>query len=135
MNRAISRSVVPRKDYFHTYDYYQVDEDEVEELVLESDADTMWRIGDGIAPSYNFIYRNVERLAEYETFHSSQIREGMLTREEGLRLVERENQPRHPSLKRCTEIVDLDFASTIQTINRNPNSTTDSPVKLSASPG
>ena len=123
----VSRSVVPHRDYYHMYDYYRWDEKEIEKLVLDEyqwetaiDTKTTWRIGDGTAPFYNYIYYTVAGFSEYDTFRSNQIREGMLSRDEGLRLVTIENQPRYPSIKWYTEILNLDFQSTINHINSIP---------------
>lgn len=123
----VSRSVVPHRDYYHMYDYYRWDEKEIEKLVLEEyqwetaiDTQTTWRIGDGTAPFYNYIYYTVAGFSEYDTFRSNQIREGMLSREEGMQLVMRENRPRYASLKWYTEILNLDFPSTMKIINSIP---------------
>jgi len=123
----VSRSIIPHRDYYHLYDYVRWDEEEIERLVLDEykwemavDTKTTWRIGDGTAAFYNYIYHTVAGFSEYDTFRSNQIREGMLTREEGLRLVEIENQPRYPSLKWYTSILNLDFHETIKQINRIP---------------
>ncbi len=120
------RSVLPKRDYAHLFDYYCWNESEVEEVLEEYEweraVDTRfsWRIGDATAPFYNYIYCTVAGFSEHDTFRSNQIREGMLTREEALRLVEEENQPRYPSLKWYTSIVGLDYRTTIATINRIP---------------
>jgi predicted glutamine amidotransferase len=123
----ISRSVSNHTDYFHMYDYYRWDEAEIEKLVLEEylwekaiDTHTTWRIGDGTAPFYNYIYYTITGFSEYDTFRSNQIREGMLSREEGLKLVNDENRPRYASIKWYTEIVNIDFESTIKQINTIP---------------
>lgn len=123
----VSRSVVPHRDYYHMYDYYRWDEEEIEDLVLGEyqwemaiDTKTTWRIGDGTAPFYNYIYYTVAGFSEYDTFRSNQIREGALSREEGLRLINEENRPRYASLKWYLDIVNLDWESTIRTINAIP---------------
>jgi len=123
----ISRSVVPHRDYYHLFDYYRWDENEVEKLVREEykwetaiDTPTTWRIGDGTAPFYNYIYYTVAGFSEYDTFRSNQIREEMLNREEALKLVMVENRPRYLSLKWYTEILNLGFSSTIKGINSIP---------------
>lgn len=123
----ISRSVAPHRDFCQLYDYFVWDEAEIERLVLEEyeweqavDTKTTWRIGDGTAPFYNYIYYTVAGFSEFDTFRSNQIREGVLSRAEGMRLIEEENRPRYPSLKWYTEIVGLDFAATIDRINSIP---------------
>jgi hypothetical protein len=123
----VSRSVIPHRDYYHMYDYVRWDEKEIEKLVMEEyrwetavDTQTTWRIGDGTAAFYNYVYYTVAGFSEYDTFRSNQIREGMLSREEGLRLVMIENRPRYPSIKWYTDILNLDFTSTIRKINSIP---------------
>jgi glucosamine--fructose-6-phosphate aminotransferase (isomerizing) len=123
----VSRSVIPHRDYYHMYDYIRWDEKEIEELVLEEyhwetavDTRTTWRIGDGTAAFYNYIYYTVAGFSEYDTFRSNQIREGMLSREEGLQLVMKENRPRYPSIKWYTDILSLDYPTVIKQINDIP---------------
>jgi hypothetical protein len=62
----------------------------------------------------------VAGFSEYDTFRSNQIREGMLEREEALRLVMEENRPRYASIRWYTEIIGVDFRSTIARINDIP---------------
>lgn len=123
----VSRSIVPHRDYYHMYDYYRWNEKEIDELVLGEyrwetaiDTKTTWRIGDGTAPFYNYIYYTVAGFSEHDTFRSNQIREGMLSREDGMRLIAEENRPRYPSIKWYTDILNLDFSSTIKIINDIP---------------
>ena len=123
----LSRSVVPHRDYYHLFDYFRWDEEEIEKLVLEEyrwetaiDTKTTWRIGDGTAAFYNYIYCSVAGFSEYDTFRSNQIREGMISRDEGMRLVMEENQPRYASIKWYLDIVGIDYESTIKIINNIP---------------
>lgn len=123
----VSRSIIPHRDYYHMFDYVRWDEKEIEKLVLEEyqwetavDTKTTWRIGDGTAAFYNYIYYTVAGFSEYDTFRSNQIREGVLSREEGLELVMSENRPRYASLKWYADIVSLDYSTTIKRINSIP---------------
>ncbi len=123
----VSRSIVPHRDYYHLYDYFRWDEEEIDKLVLDEyqweravDTKTTWRIGDGTAAFYNYIYYTVAGFSEYDTFRSNQIREGMISREEGLRLVMEENRPRYASIKWYLDILNFDFSSTIKRINSMP---------------
>ena len=59
---------------------------------------------------------------EFDTFRSNQIREGSLSREEALKLIEIENRPRYQSIKWFLDIIDLDFDKTISRINEFANS-------------
>ncbi len=122
-----SRYVVPKSDYYSMFDYYRWDEKEINDLILNEykwekaiDTNTTWRIGDGTAGFYNYIYYTVAGFSEYDTFRSNQIREGMLDRETALKLIIAENQPRYESLKWYLEIIGLDFENTIRRINQIP---------------
>jgi glutamine---fructose-6-phosphate transaminase (isomerizing) len=123
----IVRYVIPRKDYYRFFDYYQWDEKEIVNLIIKEydwetakDTDTTWRIGDGTASFYDYIYYTVAGFSESETFRSNQIREGMITREEGLKYIEKENQPRYDTIRWYLDTVGLDYTGTIQKINKIP---------------
>lgn len=122
-----SRYIAPKKDYYHMFDYYKWDEKEIEELILNEykwetaiDTKTTWRIGDGTAAFYNYIYYTVAGFSEYDTFRSNQIREGMINREDALKLINEENKPRYESIKWYLEIIGLEFEQTINIINKIP---------------
>jgi hypothetical protein len=91
------RSFTEKKDYYHIFDYWRWDEKTIEDTLEEYsweravDTNTTWRIGDGTAGFYNYIYYTVAGFTEHDTFRSNQIREGEIKREEALRLVADEN--------------------------------------------
>lgn len=123
----ISRSIMPRTNYYHLFDYVRWDEAEIEKILFGEydweracDTQTTWRIGDGTAAFYNYIYCTVAGFSEHDTFRSNQIREGQMSREEALRLVERDNQPRYPTIKWYLEVLGLNFESTIRRVNAMP---------------
>ena len=122
-----SRYLNPKRDYYHLFDYYKWDENEIENLIkneyeweLAIDTRTTWRIGDGTASFYNYIYYNVAGFSEYDTFRSNQIREGALTRDKALEIVNEENKPRYETIKWYLEIVGLDFETVIKRVNQIP---------------
>ncbi len=123
----LSRQYFKKADYFNFYDYTRWDEAHINRTILDEydwemaiDTKSLWRIGDGTAPFYNYIYYTVAGFSEYDTFRSNQIREGMLDREQALATVNEENRPRYESLKWYTEIVGLDFERTVKIINSIP---------------
>ncbi|MFC4269739.1 hypothetical protein [Polaribacter marinivivus] len=123
----LSRYLNPRKDYYHFFDFYRWDEKEIEQILLDDynwevskDLKSTWRIGDGTASFYNYIYYTVAGFSEFDTFRSNQIREGMITREEALELVNDENKPRYDSLRWYLEIVGVDYDKAINIINELP---------------
>ncbi len=122
-----SRYIAPKKDYYHLFDYYRWDENEINSLLQNEykwetaiDTKSTWRIGDGTASFYNYIYYTVAGFSENDTFRSNQIREGMLTREQAMKLIEEDNLPRYETLRWYLEIIGLDFAEVVKTVNNIP---------------
>ena len=120
------RSINKKTDYFHIFDYYYWDEQVVDRTLKAydwewaNDTPTSWRIGDGTAALYNYVYYTVAGFTEHDTFRSNQIREGMLTREEALSLVAVENLPRYESIQWYLDSIGLDFDAVISRINAIP---------------
>ena len=118
------RSFKKKTDYFHLYDYWKWDENLINQTLINKyewelapDTTTTWRIGDGTAAFYNYIYYKLAGFTEHDTFRSNQIREGDITREEALRLVEQENMPRYPNIRWYLDAINLDFEKVIKVIN------------------
>jgi hypothetical protein len=117
------RSIKKKSDYYHIYDFMRWDEYEVnstlEKYGFEKAPDTKstWRIGDGTAAFYNYIYYSIAGFTEHDTFRSNQIREGQLTRSEALELVLDENRPRYQNIRWYLDAVGLDFKDTIKIVN------------------
>ncbi len=120
------RSFTEKSDYFHIFDYWRWDEKQIDDTLADydwekaPDTNTTWRIGDGTAAFYNYVYYTVAGFTEHDTFRSNQIREGDLTREEALALVEDENRPRYPNIKWYLDAVGVDFAEAIKVVNAIP---------------
>jgi hypothetical protein len=113
-----------RTDYFAMFNHIIWDEREVESTIIGTydferspDSISTWRIGDGVAPFYNYIYVTANGFSEFDTFRSNQIREGFLERSQALELVVKENRPRAASLRWFLDAIGLDFDSTIKVIN------------------
>ena len=119
-----SRSIRKHNDYYYLFDYFKWDENELNNTLLNTynwekspDTESTWRIGDGAAPFYNYIYYTLAGFTEFDTFRSNQIREGQLSRSEAIKLVEEENKPRYQGIKWFLDVIDLDFQETIKRIN------------------
>ncbi|HRI99405.1 MAG TPA: hypothetical protein PKV67_01405 [Hyphomonas sp.] len=115
------------QDHLYLFDYLDWREDEVDRTLIDEygwetakDSDSTWRIGDGTAPFYNHIYYTVAGFTEYDTFRSNQVREGMLTREDALALVRRENEPRWASIRDYFHTINSDFDEAMRVIDRIP---------------
>lgn len=121
------RSFTEKKDYFHIFDYWRWDEKEVNNTLINHydwetavDTKTTWRIGDGTAAFYNYVYHTVAGFTEHDTFRSNQIREGDITREEALRLIKEENQPRYQNIRWYLDTLGMDFERVISVVNNIP---------------
>lgn len=121
------RSFTEKKDYYHIFDYWRWDEDIVNDTLLGEydwekavDTPTTWRIGDGTAAFYNYVYYTVAGFSEHDTFRSNQIREGQITREKALELLEEENHPRYQNIRWYLDTLGLDFESVIKIVNAIP---------------
>lgn len=122
----ISYYFIPHS-YHIFYDYIPWEEKTVNDTILNKcdfelspDTKSTWRIGDGTASFYNYIYYTVAGFTENDTFRSNQIRQGLVTREEAIGKIDEENTPRFESIKWYLDTIGLDFESTVKTINRIP---------------
>ena len=121
------RSFTKKNDYFHLFDYWRWDEDLINSKLVNEydweiapDTSTTWRIGDGTAAFYNYVYYTVAGFTEHDTFRSNQIREGQMSRERALELVHDENQPRYQNIRWYLDTLGMDFVDVIRVINKIP---------------
>lgn len=121
------RSFTDKKDYYHLFDYWRWDEDQVNDCLLNVydwekavDTPTTWRIGDGTAAFYNYVYYTVAGFTEHDTFRSNQIREGQMTREKAILLLEEENRPRYQNIRWYLDTLGMDFERVIKIVNAIP---------------
>ncbi|MDP2809117.1 MAG: hypothetical protein Q8O34_03105 [Rhodocyclaceae bacterium] len=115
------------KDFTSVFEYLPWPEHEIESVLLgqynwETSPDTKstWRIGDGTASFYNYIYVKAAGFSENDTFRSNQIREGLITRDEAMARIYEDNQPRVQSIAWYFDTIGLDAVEAIKTINRMP---------------
>ena len=121
------RSFTEKNDYYHIFDYWRWDEQIVNDTLIGNygwetaiDTSTTWRIGDGTAGFYNYVYYTVAGFTEHDTFRSNQIREGDLTREKALELVRDENKPRYQNIRWYLDTLAMDFVEVIKVVNSIP---------------
>jgi len=114
-------------NYINLFDYIPWQEQPFVDLLrqeynweISPDSSSTWRIGDGTAAFYNYIYHTVAGFTEHDTFRSNQIRENVLDREEALKLVNEENQPSYLSLKNYCDLIKLDLIPALKTIQDIP---------------
>lgn len=121
------RSFTEKKDYYHIFDYWRWDENQVNNCLLNEydwemavDTPTTWRIGDGTAAFYNYVYYTVAGFTEHDTFRSNQIREGQISRQKALELVQDENRPRYQNIRWYLDTLGLEFERVIKIVNAIP---------------
>jgi glutamine---fructose-6-phosphate transaminase (isomerizing) len=116
-----------KHDYIFLFEYIEWGEDIVMGTLLDqydwelaTDTVSSWRIGDGTAPFYNYIYHTVAGFSENDTFRSNEIREGVRDRATALQLVYRDNAPRYESFRWYCDTVGLDYAKTVKAVQAIP---------------
>lgn len=114
-------------NYLFLYQYIKWDEEKIISTLTKEydwerskDTKTTWRIGDGTAPFYNYIYYTLAGFTENETFRSNQIREGIISRQTALKLVKEENKPRYKSLQWYAQQIGFDLNKALKIINSAP---------------
>jgi hypothetical protein len=124
---AFYSSYLMRDDYVYLYHYLRWDEEQIMTTLRReydwetaTDTDATWRIGDGTAPFYNYIYYIMAGFTENDTFRSNQVREGVLSRAEALRLVRQDNQPRMESLRWYADKIGFDWEEARRVIDSAP---------------
>lgn len=114
-------------DYIQLFNYIEWKEEEVESVLLNEygwetlpTTPTTWRIGDGTAPFYNYIYYTAAGFTEFDTFRSNQIRAGHIDRSTAMERVKIENQPRFDAIREYTNLIGVNFDKAIRTIQAMP---------------
>jgi hypothetical protein len=110
-------------DYLRLFDYIPWEEETINSTLLQDydwetapDTTSTWRIGDGTAAFYNYIYYRIAGFSENDTFRSNQIREGAIAREHALELAETENRPRFESIAWYCSVIGLDTIEVLEKI-------------------
>ena len=110
-------------NYYHSetneiqiFDYIEWNENKINQTLIKKygwetaiDTPGTWRIGDGTAAFYNFIYFMYAGFTENDVLRSYLIRDGQLKRDKALELVNLENQVRLPTLGWYFKLLELDM--------------------------
>jgi hypothetical protein len=124
---AFYSSYLMKHDFSWLFHYIPWDEEVIEKTLKAEydwetarDTDTTWRIGDGTTAFYNYIYYVVTGFSEIDTFRSNQIREGLISREEAIKLAAKDNQPRYESMREYAYQIGIDMDEAMFVINAMP---------------
>lgn len=115
------------RDYINLYRYIPWEEEVLERTLLDgydwetaNDTGSTWRIGDGTAAFYNYIYYTVGGFSENDTFRSNQIREGKISRRAAMEKIRLENRPRWETMQWYCDTIGIDFLRAVRRINQIP---------------
>lgn len=115
------------RGYLSIFNYIPWEESKIEDTLIgeydweiSPDTKSTWRIGDGTASFYNYIYYRVAGFTENDTFRSNQIREGLISREQAMASLEEDNRPRAQSIREYCSLIGLSAADALRVINRMP---------------
>lgn len=124
---AFYSTYIARSEFYYLYRYVDWDEKTIADTLKTEydwesaeDSASTWRIGDGTAAFYNYIYYTVASFTEHDTFRSNQIRAGLITREEALRQIEYDNMPRLEAMREYAQLVGFNLDSALSVINNIP---------------
>lgn len=124
---AYYSSYILPDDYLYLFHYLDWDEKEILNLITnkfgwEKETDTIatWRIDDGTAAFYNYIYMTMAGFTEFDIFRSHQIREGKLTREQAFKMIKQENKPRFKSIEWYAQAINFEINNALAIINSAP---------------
>lgn len=119
---------VARDDFLYLFNYYPWSENEVERVlneVYDWEADTdygvnQWRMDDFHTCFINYVYYTVGGFSEFDDFRSNQIREGLITRDEAIKLAAQDNKIRYESLLQFSQIVGFNLEHVLKKIEAIP---------------
>lgn len=124
---AFYSTYVRRGEFVYLFSHLEWDEQVIAQTLTTrygwesaADAASSWRIGDGTASFYNYIYHTVAGFTEHDTFRSNQIRAGLIDRETALTRIEEDNQPRYESMREYAQLVGFNLDTALAVINNIP---------------
>ena len=113
-----------KHDYENFYRYVPWDEPAIDAVLKKEygwesapDAESTWRIGDGTAAFYNYIYYVIAGFSEHDTLRSNQVRQGVLDRDEALHLAARDNQSRYDAIQWYCDTIGIDMGYALERIH------------------
>lgn len=127
--KAFAYYYLIKRDYHNLYGYIEWNEEAIASTLLgeydferADDTESLWRIGDGTAGFYNYIYHAIAGMTENDTFRSNQIRNDAILRADALALIERDNRPRLPTIQWYLQTIGIDRSveEVLEIIERAP---------------
>tara|TARA_B100000963_G_scaffold334426_1_gene327638 strand:- start:5155 stop:7095 length:1941 start_codon:yes stop_codon:yes gene_type:complete len=118
-------SFVRKDDFLHLYNYEPWNESLMVKVLNDeynwsndiSYGKNQWRMGDGQTAFNNFVYYTLAGFSEYDNFRSNQIREGLITRDEAIKLCEEDNKIKYDTLKNFSEVIGFNLDNVLSRIS------------------
>lgn len=124
---AFYQTFVVKDDFLYLFQYLPWHEDEIVGTIrreynweVAQDTASTWRIGDGTAAFYNYIYQTIAGFTEDDVMLSNMIREDHLGRDEALRRSREYAKPRWPSVREYANLIGFSAEEALQVINSAP---------------
>jgi glutamine---fructose-6-phosphate transaminase (isomerizing) len=124
---AFFQTFMVKDDFLYLWHYLPWHEDTIVNTVrreydweVATDTTTTWRIGDGTAAFYNYIYQTIAGFTEDECMLANMIREGHIDRDEALRRAAEYAKPRWPSIREYAQLIGFSADEALQIINAAP---------------
>jgi glutamine---fructose-6-phosphate transaminase (isomerizing) len=124
---AFWQTFVVKDDFLYLYHYLEWKEEQIVGTIrreydweIATDTTTTWRIGDGTAAFYNYIYGTIAGFTEDDSMLSNMVREGHLTREEAMIRSVEYAKPRWPSIREYAQLIGFSAEEALQVINAAP---------------
>ncbi|HEX4454609.1 MAG TPA: hypothetical protein VH143_27300 [Kofleriaceae bacterium] len=124
---AFYQTFVVKDDFLYLYHYLPWFEDDIVGTIrreydweVATDTTTTWRIGDGTAAFYNYIYGTMAGFTEDEAMLSNMVREGHITRDEAMRRGREYSKPRWASIREYAQLIGFSAEEALQIINAAP---------------
>lgn len=121
-------SFIRKDDFLHLYNYEPWNEKEIVKILSEkynwqddiSYGKNQWRMGDGQTAFNNYVYYTIAGFSEYDNFRSNQIREGLISRDQALRLCKEDNDIKYDTLKNFSEVIGFNLDNVLSKISCLP---------------
>jgi glutamine---fructose-6-phosphate transaminase (isomerizing) len=126
--RSFFTTFMLKDDFLYLYEYLPWEEKRIEETLkreFDWEVDSaygknQWRMGDGQTAFTNYIYYSLAGFSEFDNFRSNQIREGLLTRDDALRLVKEDNRPKIDTLQYFAYLIGFNLDVVLSKIDAIP---------------
>ena len=118
-------SFVRKDDFLHLYNFEPWNEKIMIKTLNEeynwtddiSYGKNQWRMGDGQTAFNNYVYYTLAGFSEYDNFRSNQIREGLISRSEAIKLCEEDNKIKYDTLKNFSDVIGFNLDNVLSKIS------------------